>query len=360
MKIIFSSFDDMKNPYYGGGGAFSVHEVAKRLTKNHQVTILTGRYPNSKDEYVDGVFYKRISFFETSPKLCQLIFQFCLPFYLMKMDFDVWFESYTPPFSTAFLPLFTKKRVIGVTHLLGGKEMAKHYKLPFHLIERVGLKMYPEVIVMNESLKQQVLDANKNCKIEIIPNGETQDLINRQNDNREEEYLLFLGRIDAHHKGLDYLLEIYKNVADRIGMDLVIAGGGMQAEVDSLKIKQLGLESKVRLVGKVSGQDKIDTFRKAKIFAMTSRIEAFPRVLLENFCYEVPTIIFNIDVLTWVPENVSIKVKPFDTKEFEEKLLALNADAGLRQQLAKNAKEFVKNFDWEKIAEQYEQVIIKS
>jgi len=42
MKIIISNYDSVKNPYYGGGGATAIHEIASRLTKKFEVTVLTG------------------------------------------------------------------------------------------------------------------------------------------------------------------------------------------------------------------------------------------------------------------------------------------------------------------------------
>jgi glycosyltransferase involved in cell wall biosynthesis len=303
-KIIFSNFDDMKNPYYGGGGAFSVHEVVKRLAdKGYDVTVITGKYPQSKDEITDNVKYKRIGLKNINPKLGQLLYQFLLPFYAMTLTYDIWFESYTPPFSTAFLPLFTKKPVIGVIHLLGGVEMSKHYKLPFDIIEKYGLKVYKDIIALNESLKNQVERTGSKAKVHIIPNGENDELLNLVNDNKTEDNILFIGRIDIKHKGLDMLLDIYKNSYKNHGLDLVIAGSGMEKEINILKnrIKEMNLESKVKLIGKVSGKEKSEVFRKAKIFVMTSRIEAFPRTLLEAWCYEVPPIIFDIEPLSWIP-----------------------------------------------------------
>ena len=59
-RIIFSNYDDPKNPFYGGGGARAIHEVARRLAVRHDVKIITGSYPGSRDEMVDGVSYARI------------------------------------------------------------------------------------------------------------------------------------------------------------------------------------------------------------------------------------------------------------------------------------------------------------
>ncbi|MBX7180163.1 MAG: glycosyltransferase, partial [Saprospiraceae bacterium] len=122
------NYDDIKNPYYGGGGALAVHEVAKRLAaRQHEVLVLTGKYPGCKDEIIDGVQYKRIGFHLLDARVGQLAFHFSLPWYAARLQYDIWVESFTPPFSTALLPLFTNKPVVGLTHLLGGKAMKLKY-----------------------------------------------------------------------------------------------------------------------------------------------------------------------------------------------------------------------------------------
>src|SRR4051812_43402090 len=96
-KVIISSYDDLKNPYYAGGGAYAVHEVAKRLAQKYHVEVLTSSYPQAKDEKVNDVSYKRIGVPRFGPYLGQLIFQARLPFYARTLDYDLWIENFTPP-----------------------------------------------------------------------------------------------------------------------------------------------------------------------------------------------------------------------------------------------------------------------
>ena len=108
-KIIFSTYDDVDNPYYGGGGAHAISEIAKRLASFFDVTIITANYPGGKNIRKDGIRYKRIGPSFVDPRTGQLIFSLLLPWYARHEEYDIWFESFTPPFSTSFVPLFTKK-----------------------------------------------------------------------------------------------------------------------------------------------------------------------------------------------------------------------------------------------------------
>ncbi len=78
--IVFSNYDDIHNPYYAGGGAVATHEMAKRLATKNKVIILTSRYPNSKNEELDGVIYHRIGLDLFDPRISQTIFQVILPY----------------------------------------------------------------------------------------------------------------------------------------------------------------------------------------------------------------------------------------------------------------------------------------
>ena len=71
-SVIFSSYDDLHNPYYAGGGALAIREVAKRLVKKYNVTVITGKYPNSKDETIEGITYERVGTTHFGGKIGQL------------------------------------------------------------------------------------------------------------------------------------------------------------------------------------------------------------------------------------------------------------------------------------------------
>lgn len=357
MKIIFSNYDDIKNPYYAGGGAYAIQEVAKRLSKNNQLTVVTGAYPGSKDEVVDGVIYKRIGFKKLGPRISQLIFQALLPFYVIKLDFDVWIESYTPPFSTAFLPIFTKKPIIGLTQILSGKSMSEKYHLPFYTLEKFGLRFYKNIIVLSEHLNKKIKEIDPRIKTHLSSNGVSSSLI-YWDKPKASEYILFLGRIDVRQKGLDLLVKSYASIKDKIGLKLVVAGAGKQDDMKELRrlIAEHRLEDKVEVLGRVEGDTKEELFRKAKFFTMSSRFEAMPLTLLEAMCYKCPVIYYNIDVLEWVPDDVAIKVSPFDAEEFGRKMLELSNDEESLKRYTVAGKNFVRKFDWDIIASRYQEI----
>lgn len=361
--VIFSNYDDIKNPYYGGGGAFSIHEVAKRLVHRHnfRVTVLTGKYPACRNEIMDGVEYVRIGVSLFGPKFGQLLYHFFLIWNIMTRSFDVWIESFTPPFSTSFTPIFTRKPVIGLVHMLSGEDMKRKYKIPFHMIEHFGLKFYTRCIVLSEYFCTKLQRINRHMQIAVIPNGV--DIQSFQTDRPEPKHILCIGRIEVSQKGLDLLLKSYSMVAHVIRLPLVIAGSGSANEVQKLKqlIRKFHLEEKVILLGKVLGTEaKKKLFSEAQMLILSARFETFSLVALESMASGTPLITFDINGLKWISSDVVIKVSPFNTKRFSEAILNVYNNVEMRKQMSRNGTAFVKSYDWDISAEAYQKIILSA
>src|SRR6185503_19100543 len=173
-----------------------------------------------------------------------------------KESYDIWIESFTPPFSTSFLPLFSKKPIIGLVHMLPSEDMERKYKLPFQAIENAGLKIYKKFIVLSDVFERKIRKINKNAEISIIPNGIEKIIFTKKRTG--EDYILFLGRLEFDQKGIDLLIDAYKKISAKINVPLVIAGSGSARDTSLIeqKILQSGLQDKIHLMGRVSGAKK--------------------------------------------------------------------------------------------------------
>ncbi len=360
MNVIFSNYDDIKNPYYQGGGSYSIHEIAKRLTSNHSVIVITGKYQGSKNERVNGVVYERVGVSIFGPKFGQLSFQLLIPFYAMVKKYDVWFESFTPPYSTAFLPLFTNKPIVGITHFLNAEDKAKQYKLPFHLIEHLGLKFYKYFIALSNSNKKKILQHNKKAVVNLIPNGS--DPISKKVINlKEKDYILYLGRFDLYQKGLDLLLDAYSKVKDKIPYDLMIAGIGTETQKREIKnrIKRHNLQKRVILKGKVKGTSKYKLLSQSKFVILPSRHENHSLVALEAISVGKPLVTFNIQGFEWLSSINAVKAKAFSEVDLGKKIKSLALNQKLILKISENNIKLSKNFSWERTAEKYNLVALR-
>jgi phosphatidyl-myo-inositol alpha-mannosyltransferase len=358
-KIIFSTYDDRDNPYYGGGGAYAIYEVAKRLLDEYDVTVITGNYPHAKkEEMIDGIRYKRIGPGSLGPRRSQLLFHMLLPQVIKKEQFDVWIESFTPPISTSRLQVFTKKPVIGLAHMLSSEDMERKYKLPFHILENSGLKKYNYFIVLTEAFKQKIEKVNKTATTFLIPNG-VSPVTFAPSKSRKEEYILFLGRLEFDQKGLDLLLDAYADIAPQTKAKLILAGSGIARDAKRIenKIKGLGLQHRVTMTGKVVGAEKEQLMRDASVIAIPSRFETFGMVALEAMSYGKPIVSFDIEGLQWVPARSIIRTKAFDAAQFGQNIFRVLIDQNLQKDMTTAALAAVQDYSWDIITKRYRDAI---
>jgi len=358
-KIIFSNYDDIKNPIYGGGGSFAVHEVAKHLATNFQVEVLTGRYPHATDDNIDGVQYWRIGTSLFGARVGQLFFHFVLPFYVFFKKYDLWIESFTPPFSTSFTPLFTRKPVIGLVHMLSAKDMSRKYHLPFTLIENLGLKYYSHFITLTKESALQIKQHNPSADVQIIGNGTDVPVAPNEADDKQGKHLSFIGRVEIDQKGLDLLLTAYTEILKEVDLPLVIAGAGSSCETARLKklIHAHGLTDKVKLLGRISGAQKEEFYRKTFIGLVPSRYETSPLVVLEMMSYGIPVIGFDIPGLAWASRSAVVQVPSFDTQLFAQAVIDLVRDKVQYKAISVNARIAAEGRSWGIVSEKYKQYI---
>lgn len=355
-KIVISSYDSLDNPFYSGGGARAVHEVAKRLLSDFSTTVVAGRFPGCKDEEeIEGVTYVRIGSRTGNPQLSQIAFVVSLPVALLRFEFDAWLESFTPPISVSFLPLFTSKPVIGIAHSLPGLDLSRTYGPLSRLLERVGLKFYKRIITVSDFLKREILSANPKASVEIIPNGVE---VQAAPGLPEGDYLLYLGRIDIGQKGLDLLLQGVSRVPNK-GIRLMIAGGGTPGEERKLQalIKRHGMVDRVVLAGRVDGKRKSELLGKALAVVNPSRFESFSLTALEAMASGKPLVCFDIPGLAWIPERSALKVPPFDSYKLGEAIRLVAEDPGLRSLLSAEGRRVAESYNWGKTADAYKRYL---
>ena len=269
--VVISSFDSPDNPYYNGGGAAVVEMIAGRLALHCEVTVVTTAN-RSGTVTRDGVQYRQLPLGWAGPRGGQLLFHALLPFAARRIPHDLWIENFTPPFSTSFLPLFSRARVVGFAQNLSGKDMWRRYRLPFSIVERFGLRFYRDIVVLNSADGEAVRRLNPSADVRIIPNG----IPKRRLDERvlgAHEHILFLGRIDIWQKGLDLLLAAYE--MSGLAMPLLVAGAGTRRDQRKFTAMLAATGGDVRWLGHITGQQKQDLLERSAFVVLPSRHETF-------------------------------------------------------------------------------------
>lgn len=355
MRIVISTYDHSRNPHYAGGGAKVVDELARRLARADTVTVICGSYRGSRPQVEGNVRYVFLPVGWIGPRLGHLLFHALLPWVALIRRYDVWIESFTPPFSTSFLPLVTRRPVIGLAQMLCGREFSRRYRFPFWRIERRGLRVYRSVIALNPADAATVAELSPATTVTTLTNGV--DLPPEPETYGTGRYALYLGRIDIAIKGLDLLVQA--QVRARRPLPLVIAGQGTPSDVARLRrIVARHPTAGIRLAGRVDGPAKHDLLRGCAFLVLPSRTESFGLSLLEAMSYGKPAVSFALEQLRWAPATATVQVPLFDTTALADILDRLAHNRMERARLGRAGRAAAAtNYSWDQVTDEYRTII---
>lgn len=140
--------------------------------------------------------------------------------------------------------------------------------------------------------------------------------------------LLFTTSRHEPHKKLEWLLSIMRYVLEKKpDVTLIAAGGFNKFYTPSLLrlSKKLGLDQKVKFVGRISQEDLISLYNASKVCVFSSPEEDFGLGLIEAMACEKPVVAWNnAGPAETVANGVTgLLAKPFDLEDFGEKVVTL-------------------------------------
>ena len=171
---------------------------------------------------------------------------------------------------------------------------------------------------------------------------------------------LYIGRLDAYHKGLDLMIEAIALAASELRRrhaSFRIFGPDYQGRFDNIQalIKEHGVEDLVRFDHELTGKEKEGMLLASDIFLQTSRFEGMPMGILEALSYGLPVAVTQgTTIAPFVAENASGWTSSTDSSDIARMLV--EASAADREELALkscSARNSVANaFAWDRVAEQ--------
>ena len=169
--------------------------------------------------------------------------------------------------------------------------------------------------------------------------------------------IISVGRL-ARQKGFDYLLESAEIVIKKHpDWQWLILGEGDERQNLEQTIAEKKLHQ-VKLLGRVS--DVENYLRKAAIFALTSRYEGFPLVMIEAKASKLPVVSFKCKTgpaeLIRAGDNGDL-INCFDTEAFADAVCALIESEEKRKQYSENAKLDLEKLDYQAIIRQWQALV---
>ena len=166
----------------------------------------------------------------------------------------------------------------------------------------------------------------------------------------EKGHVVFAGRLEREHKGLDYLVEVLKRILEEIPeLTVDIIGDGPSNNWLKKELEEAELGKIANLVGITDNVYQF--YSKASVMVQTSRWEGFGMTILEAMSCGVPVVAFH----NYGPDEIirnsvdGYLINKFDTDAFAQKVVELLKQPERKRQMGKCAIERSRDFSLEKV-----------
>jgi phosphatidylinositol alpha-mannosyltransferase len=216
------------------------------------------------------------------------------------------------------------------------------------------LKSFDALTAVSEPAAQYVRKLTSE-PIQIIPNGiDLKKYRPRRTGSGSGKTVLYIGRLERR-KGVSLLIDAFARLNDPTSR-LIIAGSGPDRAKLEAQAEAKGLKN-VEFLGYISEADKIHLLRSSQVFCSPAIYgESFGIVLLEAMACGTPIVAANNPGYVSVMQGRGLisLVNPEDTEQFARRLALLLYDQDLAKLWRKWAKQYVKQFNYISVVDQYE------
>jgi glycosyltransferase involved in cell wall biosynthesis len=271
-----------------------------------------------------------------------------LPFHLWRETADcIVLHEPNPVAASALFLRIPARRLIIWHH----SDLVRPWWAPYTygLVQRDLYRRADCVVVSNPVLAARSRLVRQARRVEVIPLGI--DLghyraLDAVREARVDEIralapgprILFVGRF-VYYKGIDVLIE----AMTRCPGTLVLVGDGpLEAEL-RMQVATLGLQERVRFIGRVSDEDLPAYYHASDVFVLPSVAvtEAYGLVQIEAMAAGVPVVSTNLPTgVPWVNQDgvTGLIVPPGDAGALASAVRRILEDATLRRTLGANAR----------------------
>jgi glycosyltransferase involved in cell wall biosynthesis len=364
MKILHLLYESWGDHFGIGGVGIRAYEIHRYLKDHHEITLLCKKYPRATDGEREGLNHIFVG--EESESLTKTLLAYA--YYAAKYvrrhgdEYDIIIEDFSPAIPT-FLHAFTKKPVVLQIQEHTGKLYFRKYN-PFYalalfLMEMLRPRFYDNFVFVNpETIKKFSLKDVKH--IAIISNGISSELLNIP--SWESDYILYLGRIDIYKKGLDILLDAYREFVKRFPeVRLVIAGEWRDRYKFDALLMELprDIRKNIEMAGWVSGHKKEDVLSKALFAVLPSRHESQPIAAFEVLASGKAVVVSDIPEFNFVTEcGAGIPFRTGNALSLAHAMTDLTV-SDKREVMGERGRDWVKDFTWGKIALRFESFLLQ-
>ena len=359
----------------GGGMSIYVQQISRHLSKNHNVTVVTGEKAESfKDKNLEFI---SLNIFE--PELNVEDKEVYLQEFKNKLEESVDLKSFDVIHAHYWLSGLVSKEISNVlnipfiftSHSLGifldgyNKERVDCEKIVMTSSNIITASSVFEAMLITDTYK---IDESKIRK--IIP-GVDREIFSPDLSVKKENIFLSIGRIQEQKGQLQTLefLNNFKKIENDFKCIFIGGPSGKYGDEYLQKLKQtvkdFNLEIHVEFLDNLEQTKIIELLNKAKLLIHTSRFETFGLVAIEANTMGVPVLTINNGSLMEIIENnkngyLTENLIDSDVNNFVKNLLNENKKF---EEISSSCIEKSKKYDWvktsSKIEKEYELLLFK-
>lgn len=351
-------------PMIGGLENYVFHLASSQRSKGHEVTVLTLNRNFMTNEYLpesevlpSGISVIRVPFFLSKKYPIALkSFKYLKAHDLINVHAVDFFSDFI-----SLTSLFHRKKCILVTHggffhTSWGSVLKRIF---FNTITRFSVRNYDKIIACSVNDIQVFNKITKN--IQLIDNGVNIYPYLKRPKNPVKDQILYVGRIDTH-KRVDLLIELIAKIKERGKLiHLNIVGPdwkGLQKDLEFLA-QSKEISDLVHFKGSVSDEELIGLYSESAVFVSASEYEGFGLSAVEAMSSGTLCVLNRISSFEKLLENKSFgRIVDFHNidQTSKEVLSFLDITEEKYTEFSDAAREYSKNFGWEGVSAQFEEV----
>ncbi len=359
-------------PTYGGSGIVATELGMSLAEKGYEVHFISNNLPARLDLTNPNIFFHKVNIqsyplFQYQPYDIALSSMIYRVVNLYKLD--LLHAHYAIPYAYA---AFTAKQMLKeegkdiplVTTLHGTDiTLVGQYPSYKHAVE-FSINQSDAITSVSESLKKDTLKFfNITRDIQVIHNfidnnlfPETSECQRFQFADADEKILIHVSNLRPVKRVSD-VLQIFKNVYQKVKSRLLIIGEGPEMEIISQFLEENPeLISKIRLFGKINNLYSI--LKQADVFLLPSEQESFGLAALEAMAADTPVVSSNAG---GIPEvniqgTTGYLTEIGNVEAMSNYTIKLLGNDNLLAEMKHNAKEQALKFDLINILPQYEKM----
>lgn len=364
MKIIYLNGRYLLRSSKVGVENYNYNLIEKAIMEYDSKTLRIGLFNFGKNIIKDDVIKKSIfSNRITESKYIPSKLKHILPVEIIFGKHDIYI-------SDGWTPILLKKSVrIGIVHDLMSVIFPENYDKKSKFILRKyfkTLKKLDAIITVSENTKKDIIDiySINPEKIHVVYPGlnieefKNKSMSSNYRNRSDKKYIFFIGDM-RKNKNLIFAIKGFKKYLETNKGDLEFyIAGNKKFEYENLKryVYNNNLQEKVKFLGYITEDEKINYIKNAFAFILPSYYEGFGIPLIEAMALETPVVAVNKSSMKEICDGYSLLISDDNPDNLRIALEKLKIEK-IKNEIIKKQKTRVKDFDIEKSYKKFRKVI---